>query len=545
MTKIYGAIVDVSTINIGENVTAAALAAATSVAVVDPTTFKQSGGQLVINEQVYDYTGIDTTAGTVLLATGLEADVAEDDRVELYPAEPLKRAFIDLGVPEGEAIEVTVPHALAAVLNEGMREENERETVWLEERNVGEFYLADVAVSPPTLQSSTYLEGAAGWALTDQKTQVDNLNVVNELGADTVSARAIFLDGQDLSVENVETLAKGAIAFDSKGSGTATGNVGAVEVKLFEFSAGAMEIDRLYRVIANGHLNGTVAGEVFTVRVRYTIDGSSPTTSSTILRSYDVELRPDTTAMFDYSKVFTLAGNSDNVRFALCLLRFSGGGVCTIDFGRSLEFYVEDLGNYSAAAAVGTLSQKSYADATPPDADPVRSYTKIWWATWTRTYEGNNTTDFDGEDSAGTLYQGYYSSRHGNHRSLIGFDYAAIQTALSGATIVSVKFTYRMKHTWSPDGATVYVSSHSYTSKPSTWSSGSVNQDEYHSSGNKEGSTYVKTLPTSVGTDFKNGTIRGLGFGPAPSNSASSYYCYMYGGETSSSRPHLTIQYTK
>ena len=546
--KTYGSIVEVATVNIGENVTAAASSGATTIAVADPTTFKESGGQVTINESIYTYTGIDVTASTITLASpGLEAAVAEDDRVELYPAEPLKRAFIDLGIPEGEAIQVTVPHALTAVLDEGLREEANRETVLLEERGVGKLFLADVASTPATLQSSTYVQGQTGWAFGDLDSQIDNLNIVSELGADTISARTILLDGQDLGAEGVGTLAKGVIASDTKDSGTATATVTTTETKLYEFSAGQMYAGRLYRMSVQGYLNGSVGGDVFAVRVHYTLDGSAPTTASPNLRTVEVEMQGTTNAMFDYSKVFTIASDTDNFRTALTLQRLSGTGNAQISYIRSLDFNVEDVGSYEAAAAAGTLSQKSYEDATPADADPVRSYTKTWWATWTRSYQGDNSIDPDGETGpdSGNLYHGYVSSNHGNHRSLIGFDYAAIQSALSGATIVSVKFTFRIKHTWSTGGADISISSHSYTSKPSTWSGGSVTQNRYNSTDDKEGSTKTKSLPVAVGNEFKAGTTRGLGFGPAPNNSASSYYCYMYGGETSSSRPRLTVTYTK
>jgi len=548
MTKMYGRIVEVSTVNIGEIITAAASAAATSIAVADPTTFKESGGQASINGSVYDYTGIDTTAGTITLASpGLDAAVAEDDRVERYPAEPFKRALIDLGVPEGEAVEVTVPHALITVLNEGMREESDREIALLEERGVGELFLADVASTPATLQSSNYAQGQSGFAFGDFDSQIDNLNIVEEVGADTVSARAYTINGEDLTTEFLDRLAKGTIAFDSRNTGTATANVGATELKLFEFSAGAMFVGRLYRIIATGLVNGTAADNVFVIRCRYTLDGSSPTTSSTSIRTYDVETGASTNVSFDYSGIFEIASDTENFRVALCMVRSVGAGTALIDpTGRTVQMYVEDLGLVEAASAAGNISQKSYAGGGA-DPDPVRTFTKTWWATWTRSYQGDNSIDDDGETGpdSGNLYHGYYSSKHGNHRSLIGFDYAAIQSALSGATIVSVKFTFRIKHTWATGGADISISSHSYTSKPSTWSSGSVTQNRYNSTDDKEGSTKTKTLPVAVGNEFKAGTTRGLGFGPAPNNSASAYYCYMYGGETSSSRPRVTITYSK
>jgi hypothetical protein len=395
------------------------------------------------------------------------------------------------------------------------------------------------------VQSSTFVEGSAGWALDDRVSQIGNLNVIEDIGVDTLSAKTIFLDGVDLSAESVDTKAKGVIAWDSRATGsTDTGSTSSsTELKVFEFSAGQMFANRLYRITSTGMLNGSVAGDRFALRAKYTLDGSTPGTGSTGVRTLDVEITASTLVAFDYSKIFSIPSDTDNFRVAFTLQRSTGTGVAFIDLSsRGFDMAVEDLGLVADAAATGNLSQKSYADATPPDPDPVRSFTRTWYATWSRSYDGDRTPRSPSTDD---LYQGYVSSYHGNTRSLFGFDYSSIQAALSGATITSIKVTYRVKHAWSYAGANVYVSSHSYSSAPSAWNSASVVEDRLHSGGNKEGSTYTKTLPVAVGTEFKNGTTRGLGFGPGPSNSASSYYAYMYGGDSSSSRPRITITYTK
>jgi hypothetical protein len=173
MSRIYGSIVEVSTVNIGENLTANAAISATAIIVEDVNTFSTvSGeGQLILNGIVYAYTGIDPTTNTITLLTGLDAAAAEDDRAELYPLQPLKRATVDLGIPEGEAIQVVVPYALSATLSEGMREEADQETVLIGEGAAGDFYIVDILASPAIADSgiittiANIIVAASGWSI--------------------------------------------------------------------------------------------------------------------------------------------------------------------------------------------------------------------------------------------------------------------------------------------------------------------------------------------------------------------------------------------
>ena len=145
----YGTIINVSTTNIGEPLAADAAIAATTLFVADASTFDENGGIVGLNGGVYAYSAINATLNSITLVSGLAAAASVDDRVEIVPPAPLKRALIDLGVDEGEAILVTVPHALVPLLDDGMREENLRETALLEERVVGQLYLRDIIAAEP------------------------------------------------------------------------------------------------------------------------------------------------------------------------------------------------------------------------------------------------------------------------------------------------------------------------------------------------------------------------------------------------------------
>jgi hypothetical protein len=151
---LYGTIADVSTTNLGENLTAAAILGATTLSVTYPPTFDEAGGQVLINGEIYSYTGIDADLGTITLASGLLAAADDDDRVEIYPARPVKVAMVEFDVDETDALPITVPHAMKDVLADGMREPGAGESVLIEERSSGEQYIADVLAAPANTQAS-------------------------------------------------------------------------------------------------------------------------------------------------------------------------------------------------------------------------------------------------------------------------------------------------------------------------------------------------------------------------------------------------------
>lgn len=203
----------------------------------------------------------------------------------------------------------------------------------------------------------------------------------------------------------------------------------------------------------------------------------------------------------------------------------------------------------------GYFVQMDYSkDYTPPAAPPPPppsptpppptqtytyvTYTKTYYATWSRSYDGDGGTTWD--DSA-YCYQGYYDGNRGLTRSLVGFNYNAIKADLVGATIKSCKFTARNEHWYYNAGGTAYLGTHTYSSKPSTWSTGSVAENRLHTSWGL-GATKTVELGVTIGNEFKAGTTKGVAFGPPPYGL--SYYGY-FRGATQSGKPYLTITYVK
>lgn len=181
------------------------------------------------------------------------------------------------------------------------------------------------------------------------------------------------------------------------------------------------------------------------------------------------------------------------------------------------------------------IAQKITASKT----STITAHTKTYAATWYRSYEEDGTIGRTPEPSV--LYAGSTNGDDswGKQKSLIGFDYVTIEADLVGAEITGCWFTWKQIHTWYTAGATWYIGTHNYTSKPTT-STGSTNVSARRFSMHVDRNTQYKHLLTvAIGNEFKSGATRGFVFGP-PATEDVQYYGY-----TDDSPLILTITYNK
>lgn len=178
----------------------------------------------------------------------------------------------------------------------------------------------------------------------------------------------------------------------------------------------------------------------------------------------------------------------------------------------------------------------------PPTSTPTQksTYTKKWYATWSRSYEGDNSTRFD--DSP-YMYQGSFSGSPGNQKSLAGFDYKNIQSTLSGAEIVSCYITVRNNHARWNKGLYAQVGTHNYTSKPSTWNGSNVIERRYGKKWVAEGGTLTINAGITLAKELLSGASRGISIGPEATDDSDNYGFFY--GASHSSRPSITITYRK
>jgi len=179
----------------------------------------------------------------------------------------------------------------------------------------------------------------------------------------------------------------------------------------------------------------------------------------------------------------------------------------------------------------------------PPPSTPTQksTYTKKWYATWSRSYEGDNSTRFD--DSP-YMYQGSFdSSSPGNQKSLAGFDYNNIAATLKGAEILECYITIRNSHARWNKGLYAQVGTHNYTGKPGTWNGSNVIERRYGKKWVAEGGTLTINTGIQMAKEFLTGATRGIGIGPEATNDHDNYG-YFYGA-SHSARPYITIKYRK
>lgn len=181
------------------------------------------------------------------------------------------------------------------------------------------------------------------------------------------------------------------------------------------------------------------------------------------------------------------------------------------------------------------------APPPPPPPQPI-TYQNDWVATWGQAYRANG--GMTGANNS-LLYQGSSGdSYNGRQRSLIGFDYASIQSALSGSQVAAVEFGVDVRHTYWDDGGVLRLGAHNNASKPGTWG-GTIGRDEITNIQVPNSGMAWYSVSTEFGSRLRDGSALGVTF-QAP-NDDRNYYVYTSGGPgTPGDRmPILRITYIK
>jgi hypothetical protein len=338
----------------------------------------------------------------------------------------------------------------------------------------------------------------------------------------------ILLDGDSLG-DRINNLGQGIVAY---GRWTTATSPAGTETGIFEISFVA-DSTRLYRISIASRTTSSVTTDSVVIRLR---DGgdSLPSVSSPSILSGSRSGVVGTALSVD-SATFT-----DGLhRLILTYGRSSGSGnvnvLATPD--TPCIAIIEDIG----PATVDNTAVANDGGISGSDVTPVTTYTKTYKATWSGTYDGGSdlVTYYNNE-----AHQGYYDSSVGNRRSLVGFNSTQIKGDLAGATIKSIKLTAYAMHWYNNSGGTAVIGTHTYTSRPSSWSSSRVNDNRQQSASWPKPGKRTVTLSASFGTDFKSGAATGIAFGPGPSTSHT-YYGKFSGYDAGSNAPTLTITYTK
>jgi hypothetical protein len=319
--------------------------------------------------------------------------------------------------------------------------------------------------------------------------------------------------------------------------------VGGTETPLFEQDF-ALTGGRFYEISLDNcevtYSNGS--GNTAAVTVRATIDGSTPTVTSDIFMRHKLGANVQFTETIPCVKRNYAPGSDVTMRCLATLALDTGSGTVQ---ATDMTFGSTNFGGgqwqlscYDMSESVPNTATLG-SGGTPPT--PPQTYTTTWHAQHTYCYQGSDGTNPNLlHDTDGQMLQGGSASAtyNGHAKTWILFNYSAIASALSGATINWITVTLNNNHTWYSSGMTVALGWSADVTFGSSKGDPGINYDleEWHQN---SGATLTKTISTSIfGTAFQSGGATSLVLFVDSNNLG--YYGYFAGGTA----PYITINYT-
>lgn len=298
-------------------------------------------------------------------------------------------------------------------------------------------------------------------------------------------------------------------------------------------------INRGYRIHVTPFMADVAADTTGVLRIYHTRNGSRPTMSSPILHAQFFRNRTSVTIGAPFGGVFYDLGGSGKVRY-LFTFRGEGGQMLftTASPGGQFRAWVEDIGYAPPETGISRTGARDLEAAAPPapSAPEPENYTQTWSPTGYRSYDGSSTYSY--AEGSNRMYQGN-GPYAGTLTSIATFGSGSkgqsITSALSGATVTSVKVKMTFPHWWYGSGGTAQLMLHGVTSLPSTKPTLTYATSK---SGIPRGGTVTFSVPSSFWAGIKSGTYDGVGLGNG--TSGLTYYGY-----AKASSVRLEIKYTK
>lgn len=132
-------------------------------------------------------------------------------------------------------------------------------------------------------------------------------------------------------------------------------------------------------------------------------------------------------------------------------------------------------------------------------------YTQSFSVVWTQAYNGSGV-----KLDTGTWGDHPRSGDSANFQGLFGFDRTAMVDFVEGGVIQSIKITVMFDDPSHAGNPTVNFCPHTYTSKPTTWSSANLNKTyKTTSQFNQTGSNYTRTITLPDGA-WLGGNMGGI-----------------------------------
>jgi hypothetical protein len=290
---------------------------------------------------------------------------------------------------------------------------------------------------------------------------------------------------------------------------------------------------RAYKLHSEPVQFDTATGTGIRFKVRRTVDGSTPSTSSPLLREVAYL---GGAAWHDRQAINLYLGGTAAVEEWRLLLTYgtgNGSTGATVWRGEVMFFWIEDIG--PLRENIGVLIGGSSGGGTGGGSTaPKVTRTVEYGATWVRTWAQNSTTVI--EDNQ--MHQGYGDSFNGNRRASAGF--TSLTSLLSGAVINSAYIYMESFHWWNMSGGTCRLGYHGDLSEPATFP-GHLGINNVGFTARAQGKWIRVDGWSGWKTAMTSGAFRGISIGGADNSAI--YYGKFYG--VPNGRPRIKITYTK
>lgn len=350
-------------------------------------------------------------------------------------------------------------------------------------------------------------------------------------GALAVQSLNVIGDAKFGGISLSDTIAKesgGCVARAEFGSDGSSSPSTTSETAWFEVAFTATG-GRLYRIQSGPFISHGGGADV---RLRYTTDGSAPSTSSPRLTrcgASDGETVPPLSFVGSFN-------DGAHVRILLSVYSWSGASVFVgVVDAQAAQFWVEDIG--VDPGNTGSLINSGGGGGGGTQPMPKTTYTKTWNAVWTR---GFNAHGIRGD---GQLVQGYYDDGfNGDNTLMIGFDDIGMRADLSGAVINSVSVFLYSWHWYFNSGGFAAIGTHNVAfGPPGAYSVVNWGITEAHMP--KPGGVWMG-IPAWVGEQFRDNLVKGINLDAIYRGHDLNYYG-KFNGATDPWPPAIAINYTK
>jgi hypothetical protein len=369
--------------------------------------------------------------------------------------------------------------------------------------------------------------------------QLVSIDAQGNISGQTISATTDMLIGGQSVLSLIAPGPTGLINYGFKAiGGTAWPStaIGTTEVALFEMDQ-AVKANRIYQFEMNQTIiNANAIGSMH-LHLRYTTDGSTPTTSST--EAMVTATRVDTTAtdtlIGPLSCIFTPVADAT---YRFLVTGHAGSGTYQFKNDDYIRIQIYDWGLNSGVTNNNNLVVLGSGTSGSSGAQQKTEY---FYGNATWTYYGP-TPSLRGHNT--TIYQGAYQGEGGYQYAYIQFSTGSLGNNLNTVlnfTVQQVQLRLLNQHSWYNSGMTVGL--HSSTSLGGAQGVYSTLLDSWHIN---EGQQLAHTLGTSTWAPWKAGGTTYAVLAPDAANLHNlNWYGYFWGGGSNNANvPAMIVTYT-